>query len=99
MFSTYPSTSFLNILSQHTLSTHPLPTPSLNTPGKVEPNCPELPTIEAGDNWTPTVVPMSSAYAVAGGGKEPKFTNWSKVKEQEDFIDTLDYIFYSENDW
>jgi mRNA deadenylase 3'-5' endonuclease subunit Ccr4 len=37
---------------------------------------------------------MRSAYQVHCGF-EPKFTNWAKVKSQEPFIDTLDYIFLS----
>ena len=41
---------------------------------------------------------MRSAYAVAGDGNEPDFTNYARVKEDEPFIDTLDYIFVSE-DW
>ena len=37
---------------------------------------------------------MRSAYAVAG--EEPKFTNYARIKEDDPFIDTLDYIFLSE---
>ena len=46
--------------------------------------------------WHPTSEAMRSAYAVAG--KEPDFTNYARVQEDEPFIDTLDYIFVSE-DW
>ncbi|GMI31093.1 hypothetical protein TeGR_g13446 [Tetraparma gracilis] len=35
-----------------------------------------------------------SAYAVKNG-REPDFTNYAKVKDEEPFIDTLDYIFMS----
>ncbi len=37
---------------------------------------------------------MRSAYAEAGG--EPDFTNYARIKEDDPFIDTLDYIFLSE---
>lgn len=38
---------------------------------------------------------MKSAYLTALG-KEPDFTNYAKVKDEPEFIDTLDYIFYSD---
>ena len=63
-----------------------------------EPTCSELPVAEEGDTWECKVAPLSSAYASALGS-EPKFTNWSKVKEEAPFVETLDYIFYSNNDW
>ena len=33
-----------------------------------------------------------SAYAEAGG--EPPYTNWSHFKGRDEFIETLDYVFY-----
>lgn len=48
--------------------------------------------------WTPSLKePVMSAYAAASdsGTTEPDFTNYSRVKEDEPFIDTLDYIFVS----
>lgn len=49
--------------------------------------------------WTPSMQhAMKSAYAEHnkdnGNKKEPDFTNYARIKEQEPFIDTLDYIFY-----
>ena len=38
---------------------------------------------------------MRSAYQVCNG-KEPDFTNYAKVKDEPAFIDTLDYIFVSD---
>lgn len=55
---------------------------------------PEYPTPQTGDSWEPTVAAMKSAYASANG-KEPDFTNYAQVLDQEPFIDTLDYIFLS----
>ena len=39
--------------------------------------------------------PMRSAYAVKNGG-EPDFTNYAQQRGGEPFIETLDYIFLSE---
>lgn len=57
---------------------------------------PEWPTPKYGMEWNPTSEAMRSAYAVAG--KEPDFTNYARIKEDDPFIDTLDYIYLSE-DW
>ena len=47
--------------------------------------------------WRPELsTALSSAYAVAGG-EEPAFTNWAKIRDQEPFIETLDYIFLSDH--
>jgi len=37
---------------------------------------------------------MRSAYAVKNGS-EPNFTNFAQIKDDPQFIDTLDYIFVS----
>jgi 2',5'-phosphodiesterase len=42
----------------------------------------------------PTIDPMRSAYGSSESG-EPDFTNYSRVKENDPFIDTLDYVFLS----
>ena len=49
--------------------------------------------------WTPTAQAMRSAYAVASedGATEPDFTNYARVKEDDPFIDCLDYIFLSDS--
>lgn len=39
---------------------------------------------------------MISAYSEAQG-KEPEFTNFSKIKDQAVFMETLDYIFLSKH--
>merc|ERR1711865_1167109 len=70
----------------------------LLTTGKMDRGDPDWPTPKHGMEWNPTSDSMRSAYAVAGDGKEPDFTNYARVKEDDPFIDTLDYIFLSE-DW
>jgi 2',5'-phosphodiesterase len=56
---------------------------------------PFYPPAKGGVDWEPLLLePMQSAYAVKNG-QEPDFTNYARVKEQEPFIDTLDYIFCS----
>lgn len=41
---------------------------------------------------------MDSA-CVAYLSKEPDFTNYARVKDDDPFIDTLDYIFLSQDQW
>lgn len=55
---------------------------------------PCYPTPKNSFEWAPTARPVRSAYAVAGG--EPDFTNFARVREEEPFVDTLDYIFISD---
>lgn len=66
----------------------------LITSGKMDIGDPTYPTSKNGHEWKPTIDPMRSAYFVANG-KEPDFTNFARVKEQDPFIDTLDYVFVS----
>jgi 2',5'-phosphodiesterase len=48
-----------------------------------------------GGKWDTSVgYPMRSAYAVKNGS-EPNFTNFAQIKDDPQFIDTLDYIFVS----
>eukprot|EP00532_Pseudo-nitzschia_australis_P004891 CAMPEP_0168192482 /NCGR_PEP_ID=MMETSP0139_2-20121125/18071_1 /TAXON_ID=44445 /ORGANISM="Pseudo-nitzschia australis, Strain 10249 10 AB" /LENGTH=391 /DNA_ID=CAMNT_0008115723 /DNA_START=234 /DNA_END=1409 /DNA_ORIENTATION=- len=69
----------------------------LLTTGKMDKGDPEWPTPKHGMEWSPTSQPMRSAYATHdSNGKEPDFTNYSRVKEDEPFIDTLDYVFLSD---
>lgn len=56
------------------------------------------PRPKSGVEWTPTSEPMESA-CVAYLSKEPDFTNYAQAKEDEPFIDTLDYIFLSQGQW
>ena len=54
------------------------------------------PAAPAGDDWTPALPqPLKSAYLTKLGA-EPDFTNYAKVREDPVFVDTLDYLFYSE---
>lgn len=82
---------------------------SMMTQGKMEDdNCEESPLrfTPPGDPWRAVLQqPLTSAYARASklqGGisdehsdyrGEPDFTNHSRIKDDEPFIDTLDYIF------
>jgi len=70
----------------------------LLTTGKMDKGAPEWPTPKFGSEWAPTATGMRSAYAVAShdGKTEPDFTNYARVKEEEPFIDTLDYLFLSD---
>ena len=67
----------------------------LLTTGKIDLGDPDYPTPKFGMGWKPTISPLRSAYADADHG-EPDFTNYARVREDEPFIDTLDYIFCSD---
>lgn len=67
----------------------------LLTTGAVEEIHPEVPKNEPGDNYKLQVTPLRSAYKVLQG-KEPDFTNNAQIRDDEPFIDTLDYIFMSQ---
>ena len=67
----------------------------LLTTGLIDRGDPEYPEPRWGMEWKPTAKPMRSAYAVSGHG-EPDFTNYARIRENEPFIDTLDYIFLSD---
>jgi len=64
------------------------------TTGKLDQDDPAFPTPKHGMDWSVTTKPMRSAYAEKDDG-EPNFTNYARVKEDDAFIDTLDYIFLS----
>jgi mRNA deadenylase 3'-5' endonuclease subunit Ccr4 len=64
------------------------------TSGQLLAEDPTFPTPKYGMEWACTMASMRSAYKEFNG-KEPDFTNFSRAKEQEPFIDTLDYIFLS----
>jgi hypothetical protein len=51
----------------------------------------------AAAKWTPQLQHgYTSAYrATSDDDAEPAFTNWAKIKDDEPFIETLDYIFLS----
>jgi 2',5'-phosphodiesterase len=65
----------------------------LLTTGEISREDPFFPLPKNGVEWSPTSLPLRSAYAVALDGSEPDYTNWARVKENDPFIDTLDYIF------
>jgi 2',5'-phosphodiesterase len=58
---------------------------------------PTYPAEKYGVAWQPEAKPMQSAYAVSSHG-EPDYTNYAKIRDDEPFIGTLDYIFLS-NEW
>lgn len=63
-----------------------------------DPSYPTPPLFAPEHLWKPmSTTAVRSAYAAANDGCEPDFTNYSRVKEQEPFVDTLDYIFVSDS--
>jgi 2',5'-phosphodiesterase len=47
--------------------------------------------------WKPTMKkPVRSAYSLCSEGVEPDFTNYARIGQDDPFIDTLDYIFLSD---
>lgn len=64
------------------------------TTGKLDPEDETFPTPKHGMEWSVTAAAMRSAYA-DNDGTEPDFTNYARIKENDPFIDTLDYIFLS----
>lgn len=69
----------------------------LMTTGILEETDATFPTPLYGMEWKSTIQGMRSAY-FEKLGSEPDFTNYARIKEQEPFIDTLDYIFLS-SEW
>ena len=68
----------------------------LLTEGDLDKNNSDYPPIVPGDDWKPALVkPLRSAYKVKNG-EEPNFTNYAKTEGTPEFIDTLDYIFLSD---
>ena len=67
----------------------------LLTTGMIDRGDPEYPESKWDMEWKPTAKAMRSAYAESVDG-EPDFTNYARVREDEPFIDTLDYIFLSD---
>lgn len=66
------------------------------TTGELETTSPFYPSPKNGIDWKPTMKPMRSAYATRNGS-EPDFTNYAHTRGRSDpFIDTLDFIFLSE---
>lgn len=64
------------------------------TTGKLDAEDETFPTPKHGMEWSVTAASMRSAYADKDG-MEPDFTNYARIKENDPFIDTLDYIFLS----
>ena len=64
----------------------------LLTSGIMDRGDPSFPTPKFQMEWKSRAKPMKSAYAESDHG-EPDFTNYARVKDEEPFIDTLDYIF------
>lgn len=66
----------------------------LMTTGQLDKEDDTFPSPKHGMEWEPTIEGMRSAYAIASG-REPDFTNYARIEENDPFIDTLDYIFLS----
>ena len=64
------------------------------TTGQLNIDDPTYPTPKHGMEWKKSAMRMKSAYAEVNGC-EPDFTNYAKVRDEEPFIDVLDYIFLS----
>jgi mRNA deadenylase 3'-5' endonuclease subunit Ccr4 len=69
---------------------------NLLTTGTMDLGHPNWPKPKHGMEWFPTAKPMRSAYAEVEG-TEPDFTNYARVKYDDPFVDTLDYIFISDH--
>lgn len=69
----------------------------LLTNGRLETTNSDYPLLLKNDPWLPDLkYGLKSAY-FEFLGKEPEVTNYSKVKDKEPFVDTLDYIWLSPN--
>jgi 2',5'-phosphodiesterase len=68
----------------------------LLTTGQMDKGDPDWPSPKYGMTWEPSAKPMKSAYQIKEGS-EPNFTNYARIRDDEPFIDTLDYIFLSSN--
>lgn len=67
----------------------------LLTTGDLAHDSSAFPCVPHKDGWLPRLqFPMRSAYQ-AHHGREPDFTNYAQILEEEPFIETLDYIFCS----
>jgi 2',5'-phosphodiesterase len=66
----------------------------LLTTGQMDKGDPDWPSPKHGMSWEPSAKPMKSAYQIKDGS-EPNFTNFARIRDEEPFIDTLDYIFLS----
>jgi mRNA deadenylase 3'-5' endonuclease subunit Ccr4 len=69
------------------------PTYKMLTTGALKSDDPSYPTPKYDMEWCVSSAPMRSAYAEKDG--EPDFTNNARAREDDPFIDTLDYIFLS----
>jgi len=65
------------------------------TTGEMETTSLFYPTPKNGMVWKPTMKRMRSAYALKNGN-EPDFTNYAQSRDGDPFIDTLDFIFLSD---
>jgi 2',5'-phosphodiesterase len=69
------------------------PSYQLITTGKLDKGDPCYPSPKNGYEWISTIDPLRSAYGESSG--EPDFTNYARIRENDPFIDCLDYIFVS----
>lgn len=70
------------------------------TTGGIAPDDPDFPSNppdgSPADKWFPKFLAMKSAYAQVNGA-EPDFTNYARPGDAPTFIETLDYLFCSQN--
>lgn len=64
--------------------------------GKLDTNHPDYPKIPKGCNFTPNVRAVRSCYKEIMG-EEPEYTNNAVVRDQDPFMETLDYVFVSDH--
>ncbi len=69
----------------------------LLTTGKIPSNHPHYPLLLKDDPWQPNLKSALKSAYYEFLGKEPDFTNYSKIKDKDPFIDTLDYIWLSDH--
>ena len=71
---------------------------NLVTTGDMDEADPCYPPADPTGKWSPKLLaPFRSAYleGSAGSKAEPNFTNYAQVRDEPEFIETLDYIFLS----
>ncbi len=68
------------------------------TTGHLDASDPSFPSPKFAMTWSVSAQPMKSAYAEANDGHEPDFTNFACQRDDPEnfFVDTLDYIFLSD---
>jgi 2',5'-phosphodiesterase len=68
---------------------------SMYLDGGIDEQCPDLPPPKGNWTWAPKLDPVRSAYRDCLG-EEPEYTNNAWVKGQAHFVETLDYVWVSD---